>query len=61
MKAQPTGEHEIHVEGCYRLPDLKNRKSLGYFSNCKDALKKAKEYYENVDGCYYCCPDCHKK
>ncbi len=59
--AQPTGEHEVHKSTCSYLPDANNRIGLGYFSNCADALKKAREYYSKVDGCYYCCPACHKR
>jgi len=59
--AQPTGEHEVHKDSCRYLPDTNNRIGLGYFSNCSDALRKAKEYYSKVDGCYYCCLSCHKR
>ena len=59
--AQPTGEHEVHQEGCSYLPDVNNRQYLGYFSNCKDAIREAKKVYTNVDGCYYCANECHTK
>ncbi|WP_366011178.1 hypothetical protein [Kosmotoga sp.] len=59
--AQTTGEHEVHTEDCEHLPDTNNRIYLGRFDNCHDAIKKAKNYYDNVDGCYYCCYSCHKK
>jgi len=59
--AQPTGEHEVHKSTCHRLPDSSNRIALGYFSNCTDAVEKAKQYYSNVDGCYYCCSNCHTR
>ena len=59
--AQPTGEHEVHKEDCSFLPDYTNKKYLGEYSNCKDAIKEAKKYYSNVDGCYYCCPECHTR
>ncbi len=59
--AQPTGEHEVHTEGCIFLPEVKNRKYLGYFNNCKEAIKEAKTYYANVDGCFFCSLECHKK
>jgi hypothetical protein len=59
--AQSTGEHEVHKSSCNYLPDPNNRIGLGYFSNCADAVKKAREYYTNVDGCYYCCPSCNTK
>lgn len=58
---QPSGEHEVHKSDCSYLPDLQNRLSLGYHSKCSDAVKKAKETYTNVDGCYYCCNECHNK
>ena len=60
MNAQSTGEHEVHKDGCSYLPNIENRKHLGYFSTCKQALQEAKKYYSNVDGCYYC-TNCHTK
>lgn len=59
--AQPTGEHEVHKSSCNHLPDTSNCIGLGYFSNCADAVKKAKEHYSNVDGCYHCCRPCHTR
>lgn len=59
--AQPTGEREIHKDGCLKLPDVNNRIYLGFFTNCKDALNEAKKIYPDVDGCYYCSNQCHKK
>ena len=58
---QTTGEHEVHKEGCKFMPEERNKLYLGYFSNCRDAVKKAKEIYTDSDGCYYCIPDCHYK
>ena len=58
---QPTGEHEVHKEGCHRMPELQNRVYLGYFSNAIDAVREARRYYTKVDGCYYCSNDAHKK
>ncbi len=58
---QPTGEHEVHKEGCHRMPELQNRVYLGYFSNAIDAVREARRYYTNVDGCYYCSNEAHKK
>jgi hypothetical protein len=59
--AQATGEHEVHKSGCAWMPNSENRIGLGSFSGCADALKKAREYYSNVDGCKHCCPACHKR
>lgn len=59
--AQPTGEHEVHKEGCTELKKVYSKTDLGYYSNCADAVKKARQIYSNVDGCYYCIPECHKR
>ncbi len=61
MNPQPTGEHEVHKEGCSHPPEVYNRKHLGKFSDCKKAVIEANKYYENVDGCDYCVPECHNK
>lgn len=58
---QTTGEHEIHTYDCSYLPDANNRIYLGYFDGCKQAIQAAKKYYNNVDGCYYCCRLCHTR
>ena len=57
--AQPTGEHEVHKESCQYLPT--NRTDLGYCSDCTEAVRKARQIYSNVDGCYYCSYPCHKR
>lgn len=59
--AQTTGEHEVHREGCSWMPENSNRIYLGDFYSCKPAVEEAKKYYNNVDGCYYCCIDCHTR
>lgn len=55
--AQPNGDHEVHREGCTYMPS--NRKYLGEFSNCKDAVVEARKTHSNVNGCYYCSNECH--
>jgi len=57
--AQPTGEHEVHKDGCYYMPSRKTY--LGEFSSCHPAVEKAKQIYSNVDGGRCCCPDCHTR
>lgn len=59
--AQPTGEHEVHQSNCSHLPDEENKLFLGSFDNCHAAIRKAKEHYTNVDGCYYCSNECHTR
>jgi len=61
--AQPTGEHEVHNldASCGHLPDSSNQLQLGSFTSCHGAMTEARKTYSNVDGCAYCCPDCHTK
>ena len=54
---QTTGEHEVHREDCAFLPG--NRTYLGEFSECSEAVAEAGKYFKKVDGCYFCCRDCH--
>jgi hypothetical protein len=56
---QFNGEHEVHSEYCQYLPQVDNRKYLGDFDNCKDAVNEAKKTYDKVDGCYFCSNACH--
>lgn len=58
-KAQSNGDHEVHHENCNFLPSLENRKYLGLFSSCDEAVKEAKKDYSKVNGCYYCSTSCH--
>ena len=60
-KAQPNGDHEVHVEGCAYLPIKENQLELGEFSNCQDAVQKAKSSFSTVNGCYTCCNPCHTR
>lgn len=60
---QPTGEHEVHQHGVCPLPPRpENRDELGPHPNCWSALVAARaKGYNPVDGCAYCCPDCHAR
>lgn len=57
--SQSNGDHEVHASGCSWLPMAENRIYLGAFENCKEAVKEAKNHYDQVNGCYYCSNDCH--
>jgi hypothetical protein len=59
--AQPTGEHEVHQDGCPTPASPFNRQALGWFASCRPAVVEARKYYSNVDGCANCCPECHKR
>ena len=59
--AQSTGEHEVHKDGCHRMPEPQNGIYLGYFSDAKEAVREARRYFSNVHGCYYCAKKKNKK
>ena len=58
-EAQANGDHEVHKAGCSYMPEKRNRKFLGMFSNCFDAVREAKKHYRQSNGCYYCSRECH--
>ncbi|MCB2200556.1 hypothetical protein KQI63_14195 [bacterium] len=57
--AQANGDHEVHKSGCTYMPEEQNRKYLGDYTNCQDAVKEAKKTYKQSNGCYYCSNACH--
>lgn len=57
--AQANGDHEVHTTGCSFMPASENRIYLGDFISCWPAVAEAKRYYDQVNGCYYCCNSCH--
>jgi hypothetical protein len=56
-KVQSNGDHEVHTEKCYYQPT--DKKYLGEFSNCADAVKEAKKTYSKSNGCKTCSNACH--
>ncbi|HEX6371036.1 MAG TPA: hypothetical protein VF006_19115 [Longimicrobium sp.] len=58
-QAQSNGDHEVHRDGCTYLPSILNRKYLGQFNYCVDAVDEARKHYTQVNGCYYCSNACH--
>lgn len=60
-KPQPSGEHEVHRQGCSYMPSEENRRYLGDFVSCNGAVREAKKIYPNSDGCYYCSRECHTR
>lgn len=57
--AQNNGDHEVHKIGCSHCADVANRIYLGEFTSCGPAVKKAKDHFTKVNGCYYCSNNCH--
>lgn len=56
---QSNGDHEVHTQNCTYLPSESNRKYLGEFSNCKEAVKESKKTYAQSNGCKTCSNECH--
>lgn len=56
-----TGYHKIHKEECTRRPKEENTIKLGKFPCSVAAQSEARKYYNNVDGCSYCCKEIHLK
>ena len=57
--AQTNGDHEVHLVGCFWLPDADNRIYLGLFYSCGPAVVEARKHYLQVNGCYHCSATCH--
>ena len=38
----PNHNHEVHKDGCIRMPSTEKRMYLGIFGRCEDALTAAK-------------------
>lgn len=60
-RPQPSGEREVHTASCAWLPNKENRIPLGNHPTCHGAIHEARKYYQNVDGCAHCCPNCHTR
>jgi hypothetical protein len=58
-RAQSNGDHEVHTASCRYLPSENDRRFLGDFSNCADAVREAKRYYPQSNGCRFCATACH--
>lgn len=57
--AQTNGDHEVHTSTCQFLPEPKNQLYLGVFATCPDAVREAKKYYSQSNGCATCSAPCH--
>lgn len=57
--AQSNGDHEVHTTGCSFMPAAANRIYLGDYGACRPAVFKAREHYDQSNGCYYCSRICH--
>ncbi len=62
MNAQPTGEHEVHVNGCSEGAKAYNQRDLGIHLSCSSAVAEAMRIgYRTADGCKICSKPCHTR
>ncbi len=59
------GEHSLHMVKrvpCKHGADAENQIDLGYHIGCHYALREARERFPDwsINGCFYCCHDCHE-
>ena len=52
-----TGCHKIHKSDCPKKPKIENTIILGECMCPIDAKSRAKDFYEHVSGCKYCCSE----
>ncbi|WP_276482592.1 hypothetical protein [Paraflavitalea pollutisoli] len=57
--AQYNGDHEVHLEACPKFPKPENRLYLGAFDTCLEAVREAKKFYTQSNGCIHCVQPCH--
>lgn len=61
--AQPNGDYEVHnaTTGCTHMPLPENQIELGNHLSCTGAVQFAKEKLPSnrINGCYFCCNNCH--
>lgn len=58
------GDYEVHnADMCKHLPEAINWIELGYYTECKPAVIRAKLNYpshaQDINGCRWCCTSCH--
>ena len=56
----PGRHHEVHTEEHANQLGISSKKYLGFFSDEISAVKEAKHYYDDADGCAVCCPRAHR-
>lgn len=59
-QAQYNGDHEVQqATGCPTPAAAHHQKDLGDHSNCQSAVRAARQYYTQVNGCAHCASACH--
>ena len=58
-KVDNNNEHIVHSSNCDYLPLPISRLDLGELYSCESAMERAKEFFENSNGCIHCCLLCY--
>ena len=56
-----TGFNKIHKIDCVKKPNEENTINLGKCICIIDAENRAKNYFQKVNGCKYCCKEIYYK
>jgi hypothetical protein len=59
LDADENRSHIVHLDGCPGWPALKFTRLLGLYEYCGEALRAARMFFGQVDGCSQCTPQCH--
>lgn len=57
----PGLHHEVHTEEHANELRILSKTYLEAFSNCMDAVIKARRIYSDADGCKICCTQCQQE
>jgi hypothetical protein len=64
-KMQSNGDHEVHnaTIGCSYMPTPEQQIEVGEHETCDTAVAQAKRMWTGtkINGCYYCCNECHTR
>ena len=56
----PDLHHEVHTHEHANALKIRESIDLGWHTNETDAVRYAKAYYSDADGCAVCCPKAHR-
>lgn len=59
MHRDLSGNHVVHRDGCPGWPALNFTRLLGLHDYCDEALRAARTFFVQVDGCSQCIPQCN--
>jgi len=57
--SQHNGDHEVHIQSCIYYSRMTNKRYLGEYDSCQDAVREAAKIHPQVNGCVSCCRPCH--